>query len=336
MKGTKPFIAITMGDPSGIGPEIVLKIFSNPKVFRFCCPLVIGDLSVMQRVKKLCPLRIKFNTITKVNEGVFRFGTLDLFDLGNIKGGFKFGRPIPSLGRSMVEYILKAVELIQKGYVHAMTTGPINKTLINGAGFSYPGHTELLADVTGARKVAMMLVGGPFRITLVTTHLSIENVPKSLSKEKIFDSIQLTDRALREKFRIRNPRIAVASLNPHGGEEGLLGKEEKQFIRPAIDKAKGLGLNVLGPLPPDTLFYKAKDDKFDAVVVMYHDQGLIPLKMVAFGRAVNVTLGLPIIRTSVDHGTAYDIAGCGKADPSSLFHAVSLAADLARKGKKRS
>jgi 4-hydroxythreonine-4-phosphate dehydrogenase len=182
----------------------------------------------------------------------------------------------------------------------------------------------------------MMLVGGPFRITLVTTHLSIENVPKSLSKEKIFDSIQLTDRALREKFRIRNPRIAVASLNPHGGEEGLLGKEEKQFIRPAIDKAKGLGLNVLGPLPPDTLFYKAKDDKFDAVVVMYHDQGLIPLKMVAFGRAVNVTLGLPIIRTSVDHGTAYDIAGCGKADPSSLFHAVSLAADLARKGKKRS
>jgi len=335
MKRVKPIIAITMGDPSGIGPEIILKTFSNPKVFRFCHPLVIGDLSVMLRVKKLCRLKIKFNLVQKVSEGMFRFGTMDLFDLGNIKGRFEFGRPIPSLGRAMVEYILQAVDLTQKGMVQAMTTAPISKALIHRAGFSYPGHTELLADVTGARKVAMMLVGGPFRITLVTTHLSIEKVPNALSREKIFDSIHLTDKGLRERFRIRNPKIAVASLNPHGGEEGLLGKEESRVIRPAIDKAKRLGLNVLGPLPPDTLFYKAKDNGFDAIVVMYHDQGLIPLKMVAFGQAVNVTLGLPIIRTSVDHGTAYDIAGRGKANSSSLFQAVSLAAELARNSKKR-
>lgn len=322
---------MTMGDPSGIGPEIIIKIFSNPKLFKICRPLVIGDLVVMQRIKKICKLKLELCPIGQVKEARFRLGSMDLVDMDNIHGRFRFGHPIPSLGRAMVEYIQKAVEWAMKGTVHGITTAPISKILIHRAGFPYPGHTELLADLTGVSKCVMMLIGGPFRISLVTTHLPIEEVPRSLTSGKIFDSIFLTDKMLSKVFGIQKPKIAVASLNPHGGEDTLLGKEEKRVILPAINRARRKGIQVLGPIPPDTLFFKAKEGLFDGIVVMYHDQGLIPLKLLSFGYSVNLTLGLPIIRTSVDHGTAYDIAGKGIANPSSLWEAVKLATELSGK-----
>jgi 4-hydroxythreonine-4-phosphate dehydrogenase len=323
-------IAITMGDPSGIGPEVVVKVFSDTRLYRLCHPLLIGDLSVLREAAKLCRVKLRYHPIQSVKEALFTPGTLDLFDLRNVKKGFRFGRPTLSLGHSMVEYIQRAVSLALAGEVDAITTAPISKASINRAGFHYPGHTELLADLTGTKEVAMMLVGGPFRITLVTTHLSIQEVPKALTEEKVFQAISLTQRVLEQDFGLRAPRIAVASLNPHGGEGGLLGSEEERVILPAMERARHLGIRALGPLPPDTLFYKARQERYDGIVVMYHDQGLIPLKMVAFGKAVNLTLGLPIIRTSVDHGTAHDIAGKGIADPSSLFEAIRLATQLAR------
>ena len=323
---------MTMGDPSGIGPEIIIKIFSNPKLFKICRPLVIGDLSVMQRIKKICKVKTDLYPIGQIDEARFSLGSMDLVDMKNIQGKFRFGHPISSLGWAMVEYIQKAVEWAMKGTVHGITTAPISKILIHRAGFPYPGHTELLADLTGVSKCAMMLIGGPFRITLVTTHLPIEEVPRSLTPGNIFNSIFLTEKMLSEVFGIQKPKIAVASLNPHGGEGTLLGKEEKRMILPAINRAKRKGIQALGPFPPDTLFFKAKGgNAFDGIVVMYHDQGLIPLKLVSFGYSVNLTLGLPIIRTSVDHGTAYDIAGKGIANPSSLWEAVKLATELSGK-----
>ena len=328
----KPIVAITMGDPSGIGPEIIIKIFSNPKLFKCCRPLVIGDLSVMKRIKNICKAETDLRPIEHIDEARFSWGAMDLVDLKNIHQRFRFGHPVSCLGQAMVEYIQKAVDWALKGKVHGITTAPISKILINEAGFSYPGHTELLANLTGVSKCVMMLIGGPFRISLVTTHLPIGEVPRSLTSENIFNSIFLTDKMLFEAFGIKKPKIAVSSLNPHGGEDTLLGKEEKRIILPAINRAVRQGIQAMGPYPPDTLFWKAKDGKaFDGIVVMYHDQGLIPLKLVSFGYAVNLTLGLPIIRTSVDHGTAYDIAGKGVANPSSLWEAVKLATELSGK-----
>ena len=324
-----PVIGITMGDPTGIGPEIIVKVLSHKSTFRFCRPLVLGDRNIMARAIKLLSTTLEINEIEKVEEGEYEHGTLNLLNLSDIdvdEAGY--GAPTESCGKAMVSYIEKAVGLALDDRIDAITTAPISKKALSDAGYSYPGHTELLADLTGSQEYLMMLAGDRLKVTLVTIHCGLKEVFPLLTTEKILAAIKITHSALTNFFSEEKPKIAVAALNPHAGEGGLFGKEEEEIILPAVREAQRLGINVEGPMPPDTLFYHAAQGAYAAVVSMYHDQGLIPLKLLHFEDAVNITLGLPIIRTSVDHGTAYDIAGTGKANPSSLLNALKLAAGM--------
>jgi len=244
------------------------------------------------------------------------------------------GRPIPEGGRAMVDWIIRGVKMCRTGQVQAMVTCPINKALMQRAGHLYDGHTQLIAHLTDTPDYVMMLGGDRLRVALVTIHCALRDVSGILNREMIYKTILITARALMNDFGLKTPRLAVAALNPHGGEGGLFGSEEEEIILPAIQRADEEGIHVAGPFPADTLFYKAASGQFDAVVAMYHDQGLIPLKLLHFSDGVNVTLGLPIIRTSVDHGTAYDIAGTGRADSSSLKAAIRMAALMVKERGK--
>jgi 4-hydroxythreonine-4-phosphate dehydrogenase len=262
-------------------------------------------------------------------------GGIDVLDLDNVDlAKHLWGRPNAASGKAVVEYIKRAADLAMKQEVGAIVTAPINKEMMNAAGFDYSGHTSLLADLTGAREYGMMFVGGGLRLILATIHHALHDVPRLITKDRVLMTIRLAHRAVRD-FGIDRPRIGVAALNPHASEGGLFGNEEWNEILPAVLEARGEGIDASDPLPADTLFYRARIGQFDIVVAMYHDQGLAPLKMLAFGNAVNITVGLPIIRTSVDHGTAYDIAGKGCADPASLLAAVRMAADLTRHGREQ-
>lgn len=333
----KILIALTMGDPGGIGPEIILKGFLKFKKKPWQA-VVIGDYSFLQKKARKFNLPIAFNPVNDISEADFSSGKLNILDMKNLPktkfdGCVIQGEANKEAGKASYEYIKKAVELALAKKVSAIVTAPINKKSISLAGLSYAGHTEMLAELTDTKEVAMMLMGGKIRVVLVTTHVAISRVSKFIKKDKVFKTISLADRYLRF-FGINTPRIAVAGLNPHAGDSGIFGTEETEEILPAIEKAKQNGINVTGPYPADSLFVKAKKGEFDAVVVMYHDQGLIPVKMEGFGKGVNVTLGLPIIRTSVDHGTAYDIVGKGIADTGSLIAALEVAVRMAKgKGK---
>ena len=325
-----PVIAITMGDPTGVGPEIIVKALSHKRTFRFCRPLVLGDGNIMARAIKLLKAALKINEIEHVEEGTYEHGTLNLINLSDINvDDAYYGMPTESCGKAMVSYIEKAVRLVLDDRIDAITTAPISKKALSDAGYSYPGHTELLAELTGSQEYLMMLAGERLKVTLVTIHCGLKEIFSLLTTEKILAAIKITQNALTKFFGEKKPKIAVAALNPHAGEGGLFGKEEEGIILPAVREAQRLGIAVEGPMPPDTLFYHAAQGTYSAVVSMYHDQGLIPLKLLHFEDAVNITLGLPIIRTSVDHGTAYDIAGTGKANPSSLLNALKLAASMA-------
>jgi 4-hydroxythreonine-4-phosphate dehydrogenase len=245
------------------------------------------------------------------------------------------GRAAANTGEASVAYITAAVRLAQAGCTAGVVTAPINKEAINLAGHEYPGHTELLADLTHSKEVGMMILGGPLKIMFATTHVALRDLSEILTADRIGRAIRLAHKALREYFGVRRPKIGVAALNPHAGEAGLFGDEERTTIRPAAQQARRRGIRATDPLPADTLFGKAARGEYDGVVAMYHDQGLIPLKLLAFGRCVNLTVGLPIIRTSVDHGTAYDIAGKGIAETGSLIEAVKLAASLATGARRR-
>ena len=326
---TLPVIAITMGDPSGIGPEIIVKTLSQKRTFHFCRPLVLGDGNIMARAIELLNATLKIKEIEHVEEGKYEHGTLNLLNLSNIdldEAGY--GVPTKSCGKAMVFYIKEAVRLALDNRVDAITTAPISKKALSDAGYSYPGHTELLAELTGSQEYLMMLAGDRLKVTLVTIHCGLKEVFSLLTREKVLAAIKMTHSALSSFFSEEKPKIAVAALNPHAGEGGLFGKEEEGVILPAVREAQRLGIHVEGPMSPDTLFYHASQGAYSAVVSMYHDQGLIPLKLLHFENAVNITLGLPIIRTSVDHGTAYDIEGTGKANPSSLLNALKLAASM--------
>jgi 4-phospho-D-threonate 3-dehydrogenase / 4-phospho-D-erythronate 3-dehydrogenase len=287
--GGKPRIGITLGDPAGIGPEIARKAAVDPRVLDACEPVLYGP----------------------ADESVFARG-----------------RVSAQAGLAAYDAIVRAVEDAKAGRVAAMATAPINKEAFAAARLPWPGHTELLAHLTGARRVAMMFHADVLRVVLATIHIPLGDVPRTLTRDRIEQTIDLTWSEL-PRFGLPAPRLALAGLNPHAGEHGLMGLEEEAILAPAVAECRARGVRVEGPLPADTVFVRAMRGDFDAVVACYHDQGLIPVKLVAFGRAVNVTLGLPIIRTSVDHGTAFDIAGKGIADPSSLVHAVLLAARLA-------
>jgi len=329
----KPILAITMGDPAGIGPEIIVKALQLPKVWRVCRPLVIGSRTILehtvQRLKTTLPLMLVAGHDSSTTTRAFRRGRLPLFDpFSKPVRSVRLGRVSARAGDMAVTCIQAAVRLAQARCVAGMVTAPINKQAIHLAGHHYPGHTEMLADLTQAKESGMMIMGGPLKIIFTTTHLALRDVPKVLTVQKIEKAIRLAHFSLQQLFGVKKPRIAVAGLNPHAGENGLFGDEEKRLILPAIKRAKAQGMLCSGPHPADTMFAKALAGTFDAIVALYHDQGLIPLKTVAFGHCVNITVGLPILRTSVDHGTAFDIAGKGKADPTSLIDAIEIAAQL--------
>ncbi len=326
-----PKIGITMGDPTGIGPEIIIKVLSNEEVFQACFPIVFGDSEILsqtiQRLRSDTPLEI----IKEVPEEGFRPRKVFVVPVSHLKDdSIRFGKPTKECGEAMARYIEEAVSWVQRGRVDAITTCPINKRAINEAGYPFPGHTEFLAHLTGVPRVAMMFVGSKWKVVLVTTHLPLKEVSKWIKSEFILKTIQMTEEGLKRYFGLSRPNIAVLGLNPHCGEEGLLGEEEEKEILPAIQEANSLGIRVEGPFPADSFFNLSSHSNFDAVISMYHDQGLIPVKMVDFKEVVNLTLGLPFIRTSVGHGTAYEIAGKGVADPTNLLKAVVFASNLSK------
>ncbi len=302
-----------MGDPSGIGPEVLLKALAkNPGLLEEC--LILGDRFVIAKMSKALGINLKLN----------------LLDFSNAPHkGFAFGVEDPAYGRASFEYVEEAVKMLSRGRARALVTAPVSKSAITSSGRRFTGHTEYLAKAAGAAKFAMMFVGGALKVTLVTRHISLADVPGAISIDGICDTIELTHEALKRDFRIRNPKIGVAGLNPHAGESGVMGREEAKIITPAIKKAGRKIKNIIGPRPADVIFYEARNNAFDAVVAMYHDQALAPFKALYFDCGVNMTLGLPFIRTSPDHGTAFEIAGRGIASARSMEEALKLAARLA-------
>lgn len=335
-KQPKPYLAMTMGDPAGIGPEIIVKALASATVWRICRPIIVGAVPVFEKEVDRLDLPLKVvslnGTYIPTNGKWLSKGHIPVLDpLDKPLGRFRMGKAAHGPGAASVQCIETAVQLAQSHCVDGIVTAPINKEAIHLAGCSHPGHTELLADLTKTKDFGMMLMGGPLKILFVTTHISIRKLPNALTTNGVFKAIQLAHKVMRQHFQNPRPRIGVAALNPHAGEHGLFGDEEITVIAPAVKKAKQAGLRVSGPWPADTLFGAVVRGAYDVVVAMYHDQGLIPLKTIAFGECINMTVGLPIIRTSVDHGTAYDIAGKDKADPQSLIQAIKLAARLGQK-----
>jgi len=325
----RPLLAVTMGDPAGIGAEVTLKALHILRRESFL-PLLIGDFGHLsacaRRFKVPLPL-----VRSQGPEGARRVGPrVGVLDLGGAKN-MKWGRVSAPCGAAAVSYVKKGAWLALEGKVDALVTAPIQKEAIHKAGCPFPGHTELLAHLSGSRSFAMMMVGGPFRIVLQSIHVSLKDSLKSVRRDLVRERLGLTHRALARWFGIPRPRIAVAGVNPHAGEGGAFGQEEIAVLLPEIRRATRKGWRVSGPHPPDTLFHRAAKGAYDAVLCMYHDQGLIPLKLLAFEEGVNLTLGLPFVRTSPDHGTAFDIAGKGRADASSMVAALRLAARLAGK-----
>ena len=325
-----------MGDPAGIGPEIIVKALFDKSIYGLCRPVVLGDPEILSSAISKYRQKLSLNIISSPLEAMSTPGKIDLMAVSRLKGESVIpGKPTVEGCKAMVEYIIRAVDLTRKGGLQAMVTCPISKVLMHQAGYTYEGHTQLISHLTNTDDYVMMLAGERLRVSLVTIHCPLKEVPAILDQELVYKTITITAKALREDFGFEKPRLAVAALNPHASESGLFGSEEVEIIIPAIDRSKDEGCHVAGPFPADTLFYKAASGQFDAVVAMYHDQGLIPLKLLHFSDAVNLTLGLPIIRTSVDHGTAYDIAGIGQADDSSLRAAIRMAAFLVRKKKAK-
>jgi 4-hydroxythreonine-4-phosphate dehydrogenase len=331
----KPLIAITMGDPTGVGPEIIVRALADRDICEACRPVVLGDRLAMERAIAITceSLEILGSAPESIGEDS-PVGVITLLELSSLlPEEMEFGRPGTAAGKAMYSYIAEAVKLCLAGKAGAMATAPINKEALNKAGYHYPGHTELLAKLTGTKEFVMMLAGERLRVTLVTIHEALKDVPDLLSVERVVTTVRITHHDL-ERYLRKKPRIAVLSLNPHCGEGGLFGDEEARIIAPAVEMARSEGIDAVGPLSADTLFYFAAKGEYDAVVCMYHDQGLIPLKLLNFDDGVNVTLGLPIIRTSVDHGTAYNLAGSGKASAASMKAAIRMAVEMARRRVK--
>lgn len=327
MPKAKPLIAITMGDPRGIGPEIIIKALSQKALRASCQPLVIGDLSILLQTAAAIGSQLKFKEVEE-GERDFPPEIIPVLSLSSIsKTEIPAAQWAQACAQASFTYIEKAAALALANKVDGMVTGPVNKEEICRAGIPFRGHTEYLAEISQTKDFVMMLIGERLKVSLVTTHLPFREVTNYLKEERIQKVIELTAQGLRNFFQINNPHIAVAALNPHAGERGLFGKEEEIIFR-AIQRAAGTGFVVSGPWPADTLFYRAYKGEFAAVVCMYHDQGLIPIKLLHFDDAVNITLGLPFIRTSVDHGVAFDIAGQGRASSKSLEKAIEIAGQM--------
>lgn len=341
MKRSKPLIGVTMGDAAGSGPELILKALSNPDIQRELRIVIIGDLSVFSKAREITGLKkLTLRGLSELSEAVFEENVVNILDLSNVDASkLVYGRPSEMTGRAAAECIIKGVELASKGLIDALVTAPISKEGLNMAGYKYPGHTEFLAKLTNTKNYAMMLVVDDFRVVHVSTHVSLREAIELVRRENVLEKIVLTHEYLKRYFSIDEPRIAVSGLNPHASEGGLFGREEEEEIVPAIEEARRMGLNVSGPYPPDTVFQRAYNSQlsgnplFDAVIAMYHDQGHIPVKMVGLMKGVNVTIGLPFIRTSPDHGTVWGKAGKGTANPGATIQAIKLAGFLAKNAR---
>ncbi len=332
----KPILGITMGDPASIGPEITVKALSDPAIYEKCLPIIIGDAAVMEAAVGIVGKDVKINAVSDVKEAKFEFGTIDVYDMKLVDMD-KLERGVVSAmaGNAAFQYVKKVIELAMNHEVDATVTNALNKEAMNLAGHHYSGHTEIYAEYTGTKKYTMMLAHENLRVVHVSTHVSLREACGRVKKDRVLEVIRIADQACKE-LGIKEPKIGVAGLNPHSGENGMFGREEIEEITPAIEAAKGEGIIVDGPVPPDTVFSKARGGWYDIVVAMYHDQGHIPLKVVGFVynqaeqkwdavAGVNITLGLPIIRASVDHGTAFDQAGKGVANELSLINAMDYA-----------
>jgi 4-phospho-D-threonate 3-dehydrogenase / 4-phospho-D-erythronate 3-dehydrogenase len=318
-----------MGDPAGVGPEIIIKTFQDEDLFPLCQGIIVGDARFLESIARQMEVQLTVHSIASPDQARFEPGTLNVIDLKNVSTDQKRGEATADGGKASVEFIRRAVKLAVDHQVDAITTAPINKESIHKAGFYYPGHTELLADETNSPDVALMLAGDNLRVVLTTTHLPLNQVASQVTKERVLTTIRLTRQWLKQHVT-KSPKIAVTGLNPHCGDGGIFGKEEITAILPALETARKEGMQVDGPFSADSLFIRNQFEAYDAVITMYHDQGMIPIKMASKGTAVNITLGLPILRTSVDHGTAYDIAGTGTASPESLKIAVKAAIKLSK------
>ena len=332
----KPILGITMGDPASIGPEITVNALSDPAIYEKCSPIIIGDAAVMEAAAGIVGKDVKINAVSDVKEAKFEFGTIDVYDMKLVDMD-KLERGVVSAmaGNAAFQYVKKVIELAMNHEVDATVTNALNKEAMNLAGHHYSGHTEIYAEYTGTKKYTMMLAHENLRVVHVSTHVSLREACDRVKKDRVLEVIRIADQACKE-LGIKEPKIGVAGLNPHSGENGMFGREEIEEITPAIEAAKGEGIIVDGPVPPDTVFSKARGGWYDIVVAMYHDQGHIPLKVVGFVynqaeqkwdavAGVNITLGLPIIRASVDHGTAFDQAGKGVANELSLINAMDYA-----------
>jgi 4-hydroxythreonine-4-phosphate dehydrogenase len=317
-----------MGDPAGIGPEVVLKAVAEEEIKRICVPVIIGDAQLLAHTARTLDLQCGYDIVRKEESFPEHISEPVIFHLDNIGGFIEPGIESGAAGKAAAGYIEAAVELCAAGSIDAIATAPINKRALFLGGYSFPGHTEFLAHLTGAEEYAMAFVAANLRIVLLSTHVPLSEAIRMVERDRIIKVINLTHREL-QRWGIERPRLAVAALNPHGAEGGLFGVEEASEIVPAIEASRGFDeINVRGPFSADTVFLRASRGEFDAVIACYHDQAMIPVKCLSFGEAVNVTLGLPFIRTSVDHGTAFDIAGKGLAEHSSMVAAIKLAADL--------
>lgn len=335
-----PILAVTMGDPAGIGPEIIVRALSRKETYEKCRPIVTGDAAVMREAVRLLGLDVNINAVERVSEAKFEWGTIDVLDLHCVDmSSFRFGEVQAQCGNAAFVCIRKAIDLAMADEVDGTVTAPLNKEALNLAGHHFDGHTEIYATFTGTKKYAMMLADENIRVIHVSTHVPLRKACDLVKKERIIEVTELIDDACRQ-FGIEHPHIGVAGLNPHSSENGMFGYEEAQEITPAIEELRARGFNVDGPVPPDSIFAKAKCGQFDGCVAMYHDQGHIPLKVCAFNwnketgkmesaSGVNITLGLPIIRVSVDHGTAFDVAGKGIASDTAMTLSIDYATRMA-------
>jgi 4-hydroxythreonine-4-phosphate dehydrogenase len=340
IKKRKPVIGITIGDPAGIGAEITVRALSRKGIYQKSKPLVIASKSVVEDAIRMISSNLQLNIIKNVEDANGEYGTIDLLDLNNIAlDEFEYGKVNKKAGQASLDYIYKGIELAMAKKIDAVVTGPIHKESIKAAGSPHPGHTEIFATKTDTKDYAMMLADKHFRVIHISTHVSLRKACDLVKKERVLTVIRLADKALKD-LGIQEPKIAVAGLNPHAGEGGLFGNEEINEIIPAINQAKKDDINVEGPIPPDTIFSKVLGRQYDIAVVMYHDQGHIPMKVMGFKynkktnkwssmSGVNVTVGLPIIRTSVDHGVAFGKAGEGRANEESMVEAIKMAINFA-------
>ena len=326
-----PIVAITLGDPSGTGPELILKALAQPEVRALGRMLVVGDAATLDRAQTCTGTTLRLHAVADPESARFAPDALDVLDLKNVDPAtLQVGKVSAMAGHAAYEYVRAAAELALAGRVGAIVTSAINKAALNAAGHHFDGHTGLLAEVCKAPGATMMLVADKLRVSHVSTHVSLRQAIDRVRPERILKVLQLTNDAVK-RLGIEKPKLAVAGLNPHAGEGGLFGDEEATFIAPAIEQARALGLDVSGPWPGDTIFFRAAQGEFDGTVAMYHDQGHVAAKMLGIWRGVNVTLGLPILRTSVEHGTDFANAGTGRGDPRSLVEAIKLAAALVRR-----